>query len=929
MFGQLIKPRWQHRDPAVRLSAVSKLNMSNDEHRIILSRLADGDSDAGVRRAAVACLLDISQLGKLQQRDRDESVRSAAAEQIQRLLSGQIPNGPTLENRVRLISLTDNANVLSYVARSSNDADCRLAAIQRLDDDTALAEIALHGHDEPTRVAATDRIGDAEQLKQIIRAGRDKRALRLAREKLKTLQTLASEQQRASQRATHIVEELQAHVRRTFDNLYPPRLDQLLASWAEVCEHADAAQTQQADHAINACQQRLQSVQAEKDFAIAAEQAAFEQRETLATLEQIQTTLEPQSWQDSNSLRALITTQRNRWDAATEKHSANPEIEKQVIEKFQQWQLCFDHIATMNNLNDEHDETLGTSDADKTSEPSSAVTEESVALSDSTNEAQMCDAQTEALETETAQADNRDTDNLVTQNAFAQKLVALRKLWPSTLPMPEQLVNAKIAPVKNPESDQDKAEKRNRKEQHRAVQNVLGALQRELNQRNLKHANRLWRKAEALLAEDGAPDWHGKLDKLKPLLDELRDWQAFAADPKKQQLCLDMEALVDSSMDAEEKAGAIHALHDAWRELMSADQDADQDLWDRFRGASDNAYEPCREHFREVDALRKDNLNKRKALVKQLKTFIEKQDWENANWPSILEIRRAAPNEWKSYQPINFTEIRDLGRTFSKLLATLDEKLNNTSDLNSAALEEIIAAAQALLEKENSRDSVDQFKALQARWKNVDWVQAGRYHRLHKKFRKLGDQLFQTLDQQRKDYKEQMQAQAAELSSALSAFVEALDKDEAVNNLPALQQQANELSALSCPSREKQLEQHRQDALQRLKLLKQWLPSWQRWQALIEQVQNCVEQTESPAHRALAVAIEFAVGSDSPDDARDERMQWQLKQLQQAMTGGNQRSAMESVTHILKEKSALLAEGISSNTQARLITALTTLEPKR
>jgi hypothetical protein len=904
MFGQLIKPRWQHRDPAVRLTAISKLNIGNDEHRTILSRLADGDSDAGVRRAAVACLLDISQLGKLQQRDRDESVRRAAAEQIQRLLSGQVSNGPTLENRVRLISLTDNANVLSYVARNSGDADCRLAAIQRLDDNAALTDIALHGHDEPTRVAAADRISGAEQLKLIIRDGRDKRALRLAREKLKTLQTLASEQQHASQRCTHIIEELDTHVRRTFDNLYQPRFDQLLASWAEVSGHADTAQTEQANNAINACQQRLQSAQAEKDLALALEQAAYEQQETLATLQQIQTTLESESWQDSNSLRALITTQRNRWDAATEQHSANPDIEKKVIEKLHQWQQCFDHIATLNTLNDEQEQQLSHSKISENDDANNVVTDEAVAPSDNTND-------------------------LITANAFAEKLIALRNHWPSDFPMPEQLVNAQISERNAAPSDQEKAAKRNKKEQHRAVQNVLGALQRELSQRNLKHANRLWRKAEALLAEDGAPDWQGKLDKLKPQLDELRDWQAFAADPKKEQLCLDMEALVDSNMDAEEKAGAIHALHDAWRELMSADQDADQDLWERFRGASDKAYEPCREHFREIDALRKENMNKRKALVKQLQTFIEKQDWQSADWPSVLEIRRAAPNEWKSYQPINFTEIRELGRTFSKLLATLDEKLKQTSDNNSAALEEIITSAQALLEKENNRDSVDQFKALQARWKNAGWVQAGRYHSLHKKFRKLGDQLFQQLDQQRKDYKEQMQAQAAELSSALNAFVAALEKDDAANNLPALQQQANELSALSCPSREKQLEQQRQDALQRLKLLKQWLPSWQRWQALIEQVRNCAEQAESPAHRELAVAVEFAVGSDSPDDARDERMQWQLKQLQQAMTGGNQRSAMDSVTHILKEKSALLAEGISCDAQTRLIAALTTLEPKR
>src|SRR5690606_39884869 len=125
-------------------------------------------------------------------------------------------------------------------------------------------------------------------------------------------------------------------------------------------------------------------------------------------------------------------------------------------------------------------------------------------------------------------------------------------LFRSALPLPlvdtEAVTDASIDEAHDDvaEADQDAA-----LALRKSLQKVLGTLQKELRQRNLKHANRLWRKAEGLLAEEQAPDWQSRLDKLRPQLDELRDWHAFAAEPKKVQLCERMEALQNDSMDAE------------------------------------------------------------------------------------------------------------------------------------------------------------------------------------------------------------------------------------------------------------------------------------------------------------------------------------------------------------------------------------------
>ena len=226
MFGQFLKPRWQHRDPDVRIRAIAQLKLNDAEQQKALTTMARGDADANVRRSAVARLTDFKLLDQIQQHDVDGQVRIAAGEQINRLLAGVADNSPNLENRLRLIRLTDNDSVLIYVAQHSADNLCREAAVERIQAPQALSDIAISGADEPLRVAATARVTDAAQLRLIIRDARDKRVQRLAREQLKTAQAQLQQAEHAQERCEKLLQELKAHTTRTLDNLYVPRLAQ-------------------------------------------------------------------------------------------------------------------------------------------------------------------------------------------------------------------------------------------------------------------------------------------------------------------------------------------------------------------------------------------------------------------------------------------------------------------------------------------------------------------------------------------------------------------------------------------------------------------------------------------------------------------------------------------------------------------------------
>src|SRR5690606_37896944 len=171
MLGKLFRPRWQHQNAAQRLRAVHELSLDDPQSGHVLSTLARGDSDSEVRAAAASRLPDQKLLDHLISQDASDTVRSAAAEQLHRLLAGLAEHCPGLENRLRLVQLTDNPATLLYVARHSPDAAGRLAATERLKDPAALLDLALHGQDPAQRISAAERIQDAAMLRQLVREG--------------------------------------------------------------------------------------------------------------------------------------------------------------------------------------------------------------------------------------------------------------------------------------------------------------------------------------------------------------------------------------------------------------------------------------------------------------------------------------------------------------------------------------------------------------------------------------------------------------------------------------------------------------------------------------------------------------------------------------------------------------------------------------
>lgn len=501
----------------------------------------------------------------------------------------------------------------------------------------------------------------------------------------------------------------------------------------------------------------------------------------------------------------------------------------------------------------------------------------------------------------------------------AEALTEIAGRWPAAVPAPADLACATAQTTVAPQPQPAEPHPKN------GGNRLLGALRRELQQRNLRHANRLWTRLHEQPLDAATT---AQLERLKPALEELRDWHRFAAEPKKQQLCEDMEALVQTNLPPAEKATAIQVLHDAWRALMSSDQDADQQLWERFKTASDHAYEPCREHFREQDQERRSNLQRRIALCEQLEKFVAALDPEKSDWPAVWEIRQRAPAEWRDYQPVRFTDARDTANRFSQLLKTLDTLLQDASNRHQAQREDIITALQQIAATDPlPADAIDHTRALQQQWNQSGWVMPRQHRSLQKNYRQLCDRIYAARDAARDQHKAELVRQRQAVAQLTDALLAALHKTTRELDPGAIHQLASELRAADLPGGDRKLQERRDAALEKARKLRQQLPRWQDWQSLMEKITRTADSPPSDDQLLLATRLEVISGTDSPASAQDLRRQIQIERLEKAMQGANPAPLTEIKRLLLEDHIGLLQQGLDPAIRQRFIAALTQLEP--
>jgi len=328
LFDSLNRPKWQHKDPAVRRNAVDQL----DDQDVLLE-LVKTDGDSTVQASALSRITSPDTLDTLIDTLPGTLQQQARTQRLQQLLPD--PD--------RLATISDDL-ILVKIAGLTDDQELLAAAIAQLKNDEFRLDIASSHALAKVRLHAAQGIQDIELLDKLIHhaRGHDKAVYRHCKT---LLDEHHSEQRIEAERKEKILQLAQKtkELSRAVDSPeYKGRYQLLEQQWRTVKDWAEPAQKKQIQHDLSICSDRLSL--------LSDVRAADEQRQTeltdanqafqliLVELKQIdETTSAPGDLAAITQLAGVLDDIEKRWQAAIEITPCSPEQSRAFRKHLKRW----------------------------------------------------------------------------------------------------------------------------------------------------------------------------------------------------------------------------------------------------------------------------------------------------------------------------------------------------------------------------------------------------------------------------------------------------------------------------------------------------------------------------------------------------------------------------------------------------------------
>ncbi|TDR50623.1 uncharacterized protein DUF349 [Halomonas ventosae] len=782
LLRRLFAPRWKHPDPEVRRQAVVRLDPSRDDQRHALERLAL-DPEPAVREAALARLEDPERLIAL-------CMEGDASPELRRhlvaLLAGR-RGAHDLPTRIALVERLEDPGLLNELALQGDNQQLRLAALARLEAEEDLIRQACDNGIAAVRHAAAARVESEAGLSRLAHeARRDRQVARKARERLNRMRADAASLAAARERRETLLETLEQHGGSPWEPLYAGRFRHLMREWAKLEDLPDARQERRYQDACLRCRKVIGDHEAQEH----ARDADHRQRESAdQTREALVEALE-------ESLEGL-----QQGDRLTDQDIASLRAQKRLLAT--RWQGLSDQHLADEALRDRYDRALAAYEG---------IVQARVRL----------DERAEAIEQALADGDDQRLEALVEACG-----------WPSGLAPAPLLERARQRLAAEPAREDADLEAR----LSRFVEE-LDQLERLLESGAFKGASRLHqrlRQQAERLPQATLEPYQARLKRLAARLAELRDWRGFVAGPKRDQLCLAIEALAEEESASDQALDRHHRqLVREWKALGDAAANREQSA--RFRAASDRIHERLAPWRERQQAERQRNLAGREALCEQLETLLE-QPAHEADPDALREIRDRSREQWRRFAPVPREQAEPIGRRFGRIRHDLQALIDRRAREIAEAKRDLIEQTRELLAREMpAARRAEQAKALQRRWRELGRAPKGEEQALWREFRSLCDDIFASRDAARDDQAQRNQARL----DAMQALIDRLDSwhpahsrevsvlDEAVREATALEPLPSGRRSEGMRRRWTGIVRARRERLARLSLAEEA----ERWQAI-------------------------------------------------------------------------------------------------
>lgn len=860
----LFKPSLNHQDPSIRLLALNRLDLSVDQQQsAFLSWLAQ-EQDSQLLKEALPRfpspikLIELFNQNQLNQNQQNESLAKALNQHLHLLLSKDAQLNHA-ERQSLSSQITDQTLLLSLV-QQGEPVDFRLSLLTHLEaTEEDWLTIALSNSLAKVRQLAAEKIASEAALEKLVKEAQgDKRVQRMARDKLNAYRAAQQAKQEAAQQRLQLLEQLQKLINVGDESLYQARFEHLTNQWQDVQLAADAKLAEQFAQLSQQAQQFIEQLQA-----AAAAQAAKEALSQAAKERQQQ-------------LQVQL-------DDLVEQLKAQPAATETLLTS----QLAAEWQQTLADFTPSKNEQ-------KTFAQQLQLANELIACSQAWQETQpQLEAQLQALNEPPSQTQLQQLSSL---------LESIN--WHNNLPTPELVEQAKQVL-----STSDQQKKTARQAVQDAKQLNLDRIEQSFIQ--LAQLIDLGQSKEAIKLHQQLQAEADKLGNSHRLaiffrglgakIAELRDWQGYVAAPKREALCQQMESLAaDTSMIPQVKADKIQALQQQWRELGSAA--ANKPLWDRFKQAADQAYEPCKIWFAAQNEVRDYNQTQKAVICSELEQLALSGGLLAMDEQALDELLIQVHEEWHRFNPVNRAEGKQLANRFQQALTPIRDQLYQLRQTHADNKRALIAAAKALLESDDLQAATETSKQLQQEWRTLGAAPGSLEHQLWKEFRTQCDNLFKQRDEQRKN---RLEEHLQRFSLARQQLVEAKEALAIGEHQQALKLFQQITGLRQIPKKEQQRWQAELDylaeQLQRIEQQQARKNLTQQLDDLLNVLPETGEPEDSLEAKGLIVELELLTGV--PVQAADQqlRLQLQINRMNAGLGVPDEATTLQNIQQLLEK----------------------------
>jgi len=146
-----------------------------------------------------------------------------------------------------------------------------------------------------------------------------------------------------------------------------------------------------------------------------------------------------------------------------------------------------------------------------------------------------------------------------------------------------------------------------------------------------------------------------------------KEWQGNLQ--AKTELCIQAEALA-ATTDWKKGGQELRRLHDEWKKIGYAGNKVSDQVWERFKAASDGFYESRNRHFEKQDEAFEANLEKKSRLIERIEAHVPGEDKKEN-----LDALRAYQREWSETGMVPIKKKDDLYNRYRKAVDGLFGKM--------------------------------------------------------------------------------------------------------------------------------------------------------------------------------------------------------------------------------------------------------------